>query len=96
MGDLNYRFSKLPSSGYPRELGEGDDVLKVETERAEMVELDTLRIEQREGRAFGGLREGDLSRFAPTYKRIVGQVDGYSRYVQYLPAHRPSSTQTIY
>ena len=46
-----------------------------------MVDLDTLRREQREGRAFGGLREGDLSRFAPTYKRVVGQVDGYSRSV---------------
>ncbi len=46
-----------------------------------MVDLDTLRIEQRAGRVFGGLREGDLSRFAPTYKRIVGEVEGYSRYV---------------
>jgi hypothetical protein len=81
MGDLNYRFSKLPSNGYPSEAKQGDDVMKVELERAEMVELDTLRAEQREGRVFGGLREGDLSRFNPTYKRIVGQVEGYSQYV---------------
>jgi hypothetical protein len=78
LGDLNYRFSKLPASGYPTGEGRGEALRK---ERAELVELDTLRREQREGRAFGGLREGDLTRFAPTYKRIVGQVEGYSRYV---------------
>lgn len=81
LGDLNYRLVRLPSGVYPREARQEDDVLQLEKERFEMVELDTLRIEQREGRAFGGLREGDLSRFAPTYKRIVGQVDGYSRCV---------------
>jgi hypothetical protein len=79
MGDLNYRMKRLPSSGWPREGKESDDVLQLEKERVEMVELDTLREEQREGRVFGGLREGDLSRFAPTYKRIVGQVDGYAK-----------------
>ena len=57
------------------------DIIALEKERLEMVEIDTLRSEQREGRVFGGLREGDLSRFAPTYKRIVGQVEGYSRCV---------------
>ncbi len=79
MGDLNYRLSGVPPSGYPSMAS--DDILALEKERLEMVEIDTLRREQREGRVFGGLREGDLSRFAPTYKRIVGQVDGYSRYV---------------
>lgn len=79
MGDLNYRLEKLPQSGWPREGKLADDVLALEKERAEMVDLDTLRREQREGRVFGGLREGDLSRFAPTYKRIVGKVDGYAK-----------------
>lgn len=81
MGDLNYRFSRIPQSGYPSQGKASDDIVTLEKERLEMVELDTLRKEQREGRVFGGLREGDLSRFAPTYKRIVGQVGGYSRYV---------------
>lgn len=79
MGDLNYRLSSLPSSGSPSEGKASDDIFALEKERAEMVENDTLRREQREGRVFGGLREGDLSRFAPTYKRIVGQVEGYSK-----------------
>lgn len=79
MGDLNYRFSKLPSTGYPREMNAGSDLVGVEQERAEMVELDTLRRQQSEGKAFGGLREGDLTRFAPTYKTVAGQVHGYSR-----------------
>lgn len=79
MGDLNYRLVSVPSSGYPREPKEDEDVLTIEKERMEMVDLDSLRKEQREGRVFGGLREGDLSRFAPTYKRIVGQVEGYSK-----------------
>lgn len=79
MGDLNYRLTRLPSSGWPKEAKQSDDVLSLEKERAEMVDLDTLRMEQREGRVAGGLREGDLSRFAPTYKRIVGKVDGYAQ-----------------
>lgn len=81
MGDLNYRLAKLPSTGWPKEGRQSDDILALEKERADMVELDTLRAEQREGRVAGGLREGDLSRFAPTYKRIVGQVDGYTKWV---------------
>ena len=79
MGDLNYRLARMPTGGYPSEGKVSDDVMKLEKERLEMVELDTLRDEQREGRVFGGLREGDLSRMAPTYKRLVGQVEGYSR-----------------
>ena len=79
MGDLNYRLASLPSEGHPTEGKFSDDVVALEKERAEMFELDTLRTEQKAGRVFGGLREGDITRFAPTYKRIVGQVDGYSR-----------------
>ncbi|WWC89431.1 uncharacterized protein L201_004355 [Kwoniella dendrophila CBS 6074] len=79
MGDLNYRLSKRPLSNQLIDGKENDDILKLEKDRFEMVDLDTLRKEQREGRVFGGLREGDLTRFAPTYKRVVGQVEGYSK-----------------
>ena len=78
MGDLNYRLSRMPSTGWPSEPRESDDVQQLEKDRLEMVQLDTLKAEQAAGRVFGGLREGDLSRFAPTYKRVVGQVEGYS------------------
>lgn len=81
MGDLNYRFSRLPSFGYPRETIADADLLELEKERGEMVQLDTLKRQQAEGKAFGGLREGDLTRFAPTYKTIAGQVYGYSQWV---------------
>jgi hypothetical protein len=79
MGDLNYRFASMPSSGYPTEKSASIDDAQLEKERAEMVGLDTLRKQQVEGKAFGGLREGDLTNFAPTYKCIAGQVHGYSR-----------------
>lgn len=84
MGDLNYRFSRMPSSGQPRETKPGDDTVALEKHRGEMVDLDTLKREQEGGRVFGGLREGDLARFAPTYKRIAGKVDGYSKYAPCL------------
>lgn len=57
----------------------GSDTAGIEKERAEMVGLDTLKRQQAEGKAFGGLREGDLTSFAPTYKTVAGQVHGYSR-----------------
>jgi hypothetical protein len=82
MGDLNYRFSKMPSTGYPRDKSAVTDDLEIEKERGEMVQLDTLKKQQAEGKAFGGLREGDLTKFAPTYKCIAGQVHGYSQYVR--------------
>jgi hypothetical protein len=78
MGDLNYRIERLPGP-YPRETGE---LVALERERAALVALDTLKREQAAGRVFGGMREGDLTRFAPTYKRIVGQVEGYSQCVE--------------
>lgn len=78
MGDLNYRLARLPKAGvYPTT--ETDlNPAGLFSERTELVELDTLRAEQRGGRVFGGLREGDLRNFAPTYKRINGAVKGYS------------------
>lgn len=82
MGDLNYRLERLPKTGgkaiYPLENKEGS-LVEIEQQRADMLELETLRQQQRAGKAFGGLREGDLTRFAPTYKRIVGDVNGYSK-----------------
>lgn len=94
MGDLNYRLSSLPTLklGQPREgklrsggistaTGELDSQVELEKERADMYTLDTLQAQIKSGKAFGGLREGDVMAFAPTYKRVVGQVDGYSRYV---------------
>lgn len=81
MGDLNYRLSKQPLPGALQENDILGDVLEFEKSRMAMLDTDTLRQEQREGRVFGGLREGDLTGFAPTYKRIVGQVEGYSKYV---------------
>lgn len=78
MGDLNYRLERLPVAGvYPRELS--DDLASLEKERAALVQLDTLKREQDAGKVFGGMREGDLTRFAPTYKRIVGEIEGYSK-----------------
>lgn len=79
MGDLNYRLQSLPAGVKLKENGKGMDLVALEKERAQLVELDTLKAEQRAGRAFGGMREGDLTRFAPTYKRIVGEVEGYSK-----------------
>lgn len=80
MGDLNYRLTKLPKAGvYPIENKAAKDLVALERERAALVSLDTLKHEQSLGNVFGGMREGDLTRFAPTYKRVVGQVDGYSK-----------------
>ncbi|OCF74753.1 hypothetical protein I204_05135 [Kwoniella mangroviensis CBS 8886] len=78
MGDLNYRLSKRPSAESLRE-GDARDDIQLEKERNEMIMLDTLKREQNAGRVFVGLREGELNRFAPTYKRVVGQVEGYSK-----------------
>lgn len=83
MGDLNYRLVKLPTETSLKESQAFDDETDMRKARAELIELDTLKREQAAGRVFGGLREGDLTNFAPTYKRIVGQVNGYSRSVKY-------------
>jgi hypothetical protein len=97
MGDLNYRMSRVPNLklGQPREgriqSGRGtasgsseeqDDQVELEKERADMYALDTLQAQITGGKAFGGLREGQVQAFAPTYKRVVGQVEGYSRCVR--------------
>lgn len=47
-------------------------------ERSSLVAIDTLHQEQAKGNAMVGLREGDLRTFAPTYKRILGQVSGWN------------------
>jgi hypothetical protein len=79
MGDLNYRFASPPSPASLKESKGFDSQMELEKARSGLVELDTLKREQAAGRVLGGLREGDLRHFAPTYKRIVGQVNGYSR-----------------
>ncbi|WVO16307.1 hypothetical protein L204_103982 [Cryptococcus depauperatus] len=78
IGDLNYRLSKQPPLEALRENNMSDDALSVEKARMIMFEDDTLREQQKQGNVFGGLREGDVTRFAPTYKRIVGKIEGYS------------------
>ncbi|ODO08060.1 hypothetical protein I350_03643 [Cryptococcus amylolentus CBS 6273] len=78
MGDLNYRLSRQPPPDGLRENKSVNDIALLEKSRAEMVRTDTLRQQQREGKVFGGLREGDITRFAPTYKRVVGEIEGYS------------------
>ncbi|WVQ72601.1 hypothetical protein IAR50_002159 [Cryptococcus sp. DSM 104548] len=78
MGDLNYRLSHKPPADGLRENRNVEDIVLLEKSRAEMLQTDTLRQQQREGKVFGGLREGDITRFAPTYKRIVGEIEGYS------------------
>jgi hypothetical protein len=87
LGDLNYRLSKLPSVGHAlsqKVLDDAhqDDLLQ---EREELFALDTLQQEQSQSRSLLGLREGDIRTFAPTYKRIVGQQDGYS--VKRIPGY---------
>lgn len=42
-----------------------------------------------QGKAFTFLSEGELTNFAPTYKRIVGKVDGYNK------KRRPGYTDRI-
>jgi hypothetical protein len=58
-------------------------------ERERLVALDTLKQQQTQGKAFAFLSEGELANFAPTYKRIVGQVDGYNK------KRRPGYTDRI-
>jgi hypothetical protein len=91
MGDLNYRLSRLPSKGHllnQQVLLNEDEEIIVE-EREELMLLDTLKSEQSKGRTMVGLEEGDIKTFAPTYKRIVGQIDGYS------PTRIPGYTDRI-
>lgn len=58
-------------------------------EREKLVALDTLKQQQARGKAFAFLSEGELANFAPTYKRIVGHVDGYNK------KRRPGYTDRI-
>ena len=47
MGDLNYRFSAMPSSGYPSEVTSPTDQITIQKERAEMVQLDTIHMRRK-------------------------------------------------
>lgn len=77
LGDLNYRLAR-PMPDVMRVLEDGENDPAKTAERASLVEIDTLHQEQSRGHALVGLREGDLSTFAPTYKRVLGQVTGWN------------------
>jgi hypothetical protein len=95
LGDLNYRLTRAPTglesalidtARRGRETQTDPDLKK---ERQSLVALDTLKEQQAQGKAFDCLLEGDLTTFAPTYKRIVGQIDGYNK------KRRPGYTDRI-
>lgn len=97
LGDLNYRLA-TPPTGLDKalidtslQLRQGDvaAVAYLAKERERLVALDTLKQQQTQGKAFAFLSEGELTNFAPTYKRIVGQVDGYNK------KRRPGYTDRI-
>ncbi|KAJ9101915.1 hypothetical protein QFC19_004996 [Naganishia cerealis] len=91
LGDLNYRLATSPtglegalieSSLHP-EHNQQDHSLQnapaLAKDRQKLVALDTLKQQQAQGKSFTFLAEGDLATFAPTYKRIIGQVNGYNK-----------------
>lgn len=96
LGDLNYRLASAPT-GLEKALvdtpqrrdGNTSVDSDLEKERQRLVSLDTLKQQQARGKAFEYLSEGELATFAPTYKRIVGQVDGYNK------KRRPGYTDRI-
>jgi hypothetical protein len=96
LGDLNYRLESSPTRlekalvDTPRQRDEPQSVdPDVAKERKRLVALDTLKQQQARGKAFEYLSEGDLTAFAPTYKRIIGHVDGYNK------KRRPGYTDRI-
>jgi hypothetical protein len=58
-------------------------------QRKSLVEMDTLAEERDRNQTMLGLREGPLISFAPTYKRLMGKVEGYH------PKRRPGYTDRI-
>lgn len=95
LGDLNYRLTSAPTdleralTDTTRQSEETQSDPDLKKERRRLVALDTLKQQQARGKAFEYLSEGDLTTFAPTYKRIVGQVDGYNK------KRRPGYTDRI-
>jgi hypothetical protein len=95
LGDLNYRLATAPTGleGALKEsslrLEGSGDASVLAKERQKLVALDTLKQQQAQGKAFTFLSEGSLENFAPTYKRIIGQVDGYNK------KRRPGYTDRI-
>ncbi|KAI5454778.1 hypothetical protein NCC49_003662 [Naganishia albida] len=96
LGDLNYRLASSPTgldkalvdTSLQRRASVRVDA-DLEKERGKLVALDTLKQQQMQGKAFTFLSEGELTNFAPTYKRIVGKVDGYNK------KRRPGYTDRI-
>lgn len=95
LGDLNYRLESSPTGlekalvDTPRQIESDSLDPDVGKERKRLVALDTLRQQQARGKAFEFLSEGDLTTFAPTYKRVIGHVDGYNK------KRRPGYTDRI-
>ena len=58
-------------------------------QRKMLVEMDTLAEQRARNKTMLGLREGALTSFAPTYKRLMGKVEGYH------PKRRPGYTDRI-
>ena len=58
-------------------------------QRKSLVEMDTLAEQRGRNQTMLGLREGPLTSFAPTYKRLMGKVEGYH------PKRRPGYTDRI-
>ena len=58
-------------------------------QRRSLVEMDTLAEQRDRNKTMLGLREGPLTSFAPTYKRLMGKVEGYH------PKRRPGYTDRI-
>jgi hypothetical protein len=58
-------------------------------QRRSLVEMDTLAQQRDLNKTMLGLREGPLTSFAPTYKRLMGKVEGYD------PKRRPGYTDRI-
>lgn len=58
-------------------------------QRISLVDMDTLAEQRDRNKTMLGLREGPLTSFAPTYKRLMGKVEGYH------PKRRPGYTDRI-
>jgi len=80
LGDLNFRLD-LPETHPlcgPDNHNSLVSALDSESKRGELKEYDQLRIEQKKGTVFAGLREGEFWKFKCTYKYGIGAVDKYS------------------
>lgn len=79
-GDLNFRLTK-PGADHLKTSGlVTTDVLHLNDSiagRRELKQHDQLSRAQNEGKAFLGLREGELEQFPLTYKYVTGTLNTY-------------------